>query len=107
MGIHLISDLNTDKVHSLTIKDYTVFFQKLLIDLNHTILHTAYHQFEPQGLSLFFLLGESHLSIHTYPENNLIAFDFYSCKKLETEEIKRKINDFLETNGEYSIINRI
>ena len=107
MGIHLISDINTNRVHSLTVTDYTLFFQNMLTELKHTVLHTAYHEFTPHGITVFFLLGESHLSIHTYPENNLIAFDFYSCKNLNVEEIKKQLNLFFETEGEYLVINRI
>lgn len=29
------------------------------------------------------ILSESHISIHTYPENNMISIDFYSCKDLD------------------------
>jgi S-adenosylmethionine/arginine decarboxylase-like enzyme len=38
-----------------------------------TPLKDASHQFEPQGVSIIYLLAESHLSIHTWPENNCFA----------------------------------
>lgn len=36
-------------------------------------------QFEPQGVTVLFLLQESHLSFHTYPERGFVAIDCYTC----------------------------
>jgi S-adenosylmethionine decarboxylase len=38
-----------------------------------------YKEFEPQGVTLLFLLTESHLSFHSYPERGFIAVDMYTC----------------------------
>ena len=35
--------------------------------------------FYPQGNSAIFLLTTSHATIHTYPEENYITIDVYSC----------------------------
>ena len=39
-----------------------------------------------QGYTGFVILAESHISFHTYPENNFISIDFFSCKKLNQKE---------------------
>ena len=44
-----------------------------------TVLASRIHQFEPQGATVFVLLSESHLSIHTYPEKGYAAIDCYTC----------------------------
>lgn len=36
-------------------------------------------QFEPTGLSIIVLLSESHASIHTYPEQNGMFVDAFTC----------------------------
>ena len=36
-----------------------------------TIMESAFHRFEPQGVSGTVILAESHLSIHTWPEKGL------------------------------------
>lgn len=46
---------------------------------NATILRTASHKFEPQGVTAFLLLSESHISIHTWPECNAAAVDIFTC----------------------------
>tara|TARA_B100000965_G_scaffold204986_1_gene171147 strand:- start:7060 stop:7413 length:354 start_codon:yes stop_codon:yes gene_type:complete len=40
-------------------------------------IHT--HKFEPQGVTGFALLAESHLSIHTWPEKNIAKCDIFTC----------------------------
>ncbi len=45
-----------------------------------TILGESSYSFKPQGYTLVFLLGESHVAIHTYPEFNSITFQIYSCR---------------------------
>lgn len=44
-----------------------------------TIMESAFHRFEPQGVSGTVILAESHLSIHTWPEKAYAAMDFYTC----------------------------
>jgi S-adenosylmethionine decarboxylase len=44
-----------------------------------TVMESAFHRFEPQGVSGTVILAESHLSIHTWPERGYAAMDFYTC----------------------------
>ena len=37
------------------------------------------HKFEPQGVTGFALLEESHMSIHTWPEKNIAKCDIFTC----------------------------
>ena len=37
------------------------------------------HKFEPQGVTGYALLAESHISIHTWPENRLAKCDIFCC----------------------------
>lgn len=46
---------------------------------NATILTTAFHRFQPHGVSGVVVIAESHLSIHTWPETGYAAMDFYTC----------------------------
>ena len=47
-----------------------------------TVLNIAKYKFEPQGFTLVALLAESHMSFHTFPEKNIISFDFFTCGKV-------------------------
>ena len=44
-----------------------------------TLLNLITHRFEPQGVTGLALLAESHISIHTWPENSYAAADVFTC----------------------------
>lgn len=44
-----------------------------------TIVDEVFKKFEPQGLTGVLVLSESHLSIHTYPENGFVYLDLFTC----------------------------
>jgi S-adenosylmethionine decarboxylase len=44
-----------------------------------SILGQAESRFTPHGVSIVFLLAESHASIHTYPEHNACFLDIFTC----------------------------
>ena len=62
------------------------FFEKLVYKIAKkakvTVLEISKHRFEPQGFTLVALLAESHMSFHTFPEKNIISFDFFTCAKV-------------------------
>jgi len=43
------------------------------------VLKIETHKFDPQGVTGYALLAESHLSIHTWPENSLAKCDIFTC----------------------------
>lgn len=46
---------------------------------NMTIVSMQKHHFTPHGLTACWILAESHFAIHTYPEDNYITVDCYTC----------------------------
>ena len=65
-------------------KDYTAaFYEKIVYKIAKAakveILSINRHKFEPQGFTLIALLAESHMSFHTFPEKDVISFDFFTC----------------------------
>ena len=68
-------------------KDYSPsFYEKIIYKIAKAakvqILNVSSHKFEPQGFTLVALLAESHFSFHTFPEKNVISFDFFTCGKV-------------------------
>jgi S-adenosylmethionine decarboxylase len=51
-----------------------------------TILNVYFHQFSPHGVSGVILIAESHFTIHTWPEENYAAIDFFTCGEMEPEK---------------------
>ena len=44
-----------------------------------TLLNVSSHKFSPCGVTAIALLAESHISIHTWPENGLAVCDVFTC----------------------------
>ena len=63
-------------------------FKNHLKKSNFTILKFNEHYFEQQGYTCFWLLGESHLAIHTFPESNKSYVELSSCNKEKLETFK-------------------
>ena len=45
-----------------------------------------FHMFHPQGVTGYALLGDSHLSIHTWPEKGVAKCDIFTCSANSTPE---------------------
>ena len=79
-------------------------------EFNFNILSKKIHYFTPQGLTAFFLLSESHIGVHTWPEHNRAYMDIFSCSKnfkLTKEVLEPIIKKFLNPSVlNIEIINR-
>ena len=52
-----------------------------------TLLHLHLHRFgKEQGISGVAVLAESHISVHTWPERDYIAFDIFMCGDTNPEK---------------------
>jgi S-adenosylmethionine decarboxylase len=58
---------------------------------NMTVLNRFFHKFNPQGVTGIIALAESHLSIHTWPEDNYAAIDIFVCGDANPEEALQHI----------------
>ena len=89
---------------------------KIITDLNLNVVGESSHQFEkyngargpegashpcgPYGVTMIYLLAESHLSIHTFVDEGKIALDLFTCSlSIETEKLKSIIKDYFEVNS--------
>jgi len=72
-------------------------YSEMLIESGFNILDLVDHNFKPYGYTALFLLAESHLAIHTFPEENKTYIEISSC-------IKNKFENFLKINKR-SILN--
>ena len=107
-GIHYIIDyekLPFDTLNNLS--DLNKLFEKVIKISKTNILGKKFHKFKPQGLTWFYLLSESHLSFHSWPELGSISIDLYTCgdKKKAEESITFLKNYLLKkfNNKNYKI----
>jgi S-adenosylmethionine decarboxylase len=69
-------------------KELVATYKKQLIDAGFTILLFNEHHFPKQGYTCFWLLGESHLAIHTFPESSKSYIELSSCNLEKLEAFK-------------------
>lgn len=48
-----------------------------------SVVERRVHQFEPIGKTVFYVLEESHLSLHTWPESGYLHMDLVTCAVAE------------------------
>ncbi|MDA9820036.1 S-adenosylmethionine decarboxylase [Salibacteraceae bacterium] len=69
---------------------------KMLEQSGYTVLNFVEHHFEPQGYTSLWLLSESHLALHTFPENEKSYVELSGCRKEMNEDFVRLMNAWLE-----------
>ena len=81
VGEHITLDIiGTTKEYDPSVFEKVI--HKIAKAANVTILNISKYKFEPQGFTILALLAESHISFHTFPENGIISFDFFTCGKI-------------------------
>ncbi len=79
LGIHIIAEFWYCKNNIEDPKLVKKIFLETAKAGNNTALKYSYYKFKPIGLTAILILAESHISMHSWPENNYIAFDIFSC----------------------------
>lgn len=114
IGKHFIVDMfdiNSDKFMNInknddSIEKWNSFIKECLVQANVSLLNISWHNFDNNGaFTVIYLLSESHLSIHTWPENNFIALDIFTCGNSNTQLIVNKIINYFEPK--YTNINNL
>ncbi len=80
LGTHILIDFFDCDVeflnHRKTIEDC---LSEAAIICGATIVEKVIHQFNPHGISGVIVIAESHIAIHTWPENQFVAIDIFTC----------------------------
>ena len=96
-GYHMICDIK--EIQNQEILNSVVLLKKMLDIIcdkyQYTVLKKSEHVFEPQGCTILYMLSESHISIHTFPEKNYLAFDIYTCRPQLDNTVYENIYDFI------------
>ncbi len=54
---------------------------RIVAELDLHVVGEAWHQFPPPGgVTFLYLLRESHLAAHTYPETGLVTLNLFCCR---------------------------
>jgi S-adenosylmethionine decarboxylase len=81
VGTHLI--VNLYDISDTDLLSYmwrcNPILSNIVNELNLTVVNEAGHQFQPIGYTFAYVLSESHLTIHTYPEHSSCYIDIFCC----------------------------
>ena len=81
-GVHLMAEWYGCDVAALALIDAKTLRADCLsavFESGLNVVGDVFHQFEPHGVTGTVLLAESHLAVHTWPENGLVTIDIYVC----------------------------
>jgi S-adenosylmethionine decarboxylase len=67
-------------------------------DIKVAVVEKRVHKFTPVGKTLFYILEESHLSVHTWPESSYLHLDLVTCQKSERRPIE-VVDVFMQAFG--------
>lgn len=98
-GIHLIIDLYG--LGEDLLKDGPKIMERLEIvlqSIDATIVKKSFFSFENkgEGVTGYFILSESHLSFHSYPESNFIALDVFFCKPFDSNNTIKIVDSIFD-----------
>ena len=65
--------------------------ESIISDLNLNVVKKISHIFIPNGITLGYILSQSHLVVHTYPENGVIHVDLAMCSDLSEKEFENSL----------------
>jgi S-adenosylmethionine decarboxylase len=108
LGHHVLVSLYGITFHLLDdLAAIRAAFEKAVEACGATVLNRFSHQFHPQGVTIVYALAESHISIHTFPEEGSCAIDVYTCGTMNSmEAMKVLIEHFKPIEVSIQEVNR-
>ena len=80
VGTHLMLELNNCDRELLDDLPYIKeAMTQAATEVGAHIVGEAFHQFHPQGVTGVLAIAESHICIHTWPEQGYAAADIFTC----------------------------
>jgi S-adenosylmethionine decarboxylase proenzyme len=79
---------NSKKINDTNLVESTLLKAAEIAKLS--VVKTTIHHFNPIGVSGVVVIKESHIAIHTWPEHNYVALDFFTCN--ESYELEKSID---------------
>ena len=96
-GKHYMLDFHDVDLTILESTDGEASVIQAIINSGMTFLGSRSHLFPGGGLTSVFLLSESHLSFHTWPEHSFVAIDIYTCgNSIAADRLVRSMYDMLK-----------
>ncbi len=85
-------------------KRISALLHRAVLAAKATPVGEVFHRFSPQGVSGVVVIEESHLSIHTWPEDGYAAVDFYTCGECFPDAASEVMKDGLGAESVESML---
>jgi len=96
IGKHLIADFS-GALYQTDIKKIEHALKAAAQAAGAVVLNVVVHRFpQSDGVTGVAILAESHISVHTWPEHNYIAFDIFMCGNSDPQTALDWLRDFFE-----------
>ena len=88
-GLHIVANFKIVQSDKLTaFEPFKEFITHQIVNFDLTQIGEVYHNFENGGYTAVVCLTESHLSVHTWPENKFATFDIFLSNHLKDNRAK-------------------
>ncbi|HEV7553827.1 MAG TPA: S-adenosylmethionine decarboxylase [Kofleriaceae bacterium] len=83
----------------MRLRDHSAVFDlldRIVSDMKLHVAGTAWQAFpDPGGITVMYLLAESHLTIHTFPETGTATLNAYCCRPRTPADWNQLLRDVL------------
>ncbi len=109
VGRHIIAELYGVKKELISYEDTVKeILESVTEEARFNKVGSMYKQFKPYGVTGVILVEESHISIHTWPEYELVNLDVFTCG--DVSKVDKAFELFLErfkpTSYKHQVIDR-
>ncbi len=109
VGKHFIADLYGVPADTISLEE-TVrpIVEGVIEESELTKIKSFYQQFSPQGVTGIVLISESHVSVHTWPEYELVNLEVFTCGDFDKAEkaFNLFIKKFEPQSYQHHVLNR-
>lgn len=98
LGLHILLTLQTEDFKKLVeVEQFIQFTEQLLQKHQLEKVGFTKHVFENHSFTVAFCLMESHICIHTWPENKNLALDIYLCNYSQdnTQKVREVAREYV------------
>ncbi len=105
-GLHIVANFGVDNALKLgTFNSFKAFIADQIRKHNLQDVGSVFHNFEGGGYTAVVCLTESHLSVHTWPENRYVTFDIFLSNYLkDNREITRRLYEAVKEHFNATVL---
>ena len=101
IGKHLLVNIKNirDKDKLKFIADIKPLFLEIIDVFKLNVANWCSKQFKPYGVTLLYLLSESHLSCHTFVDEGILSMDLFTCnleQEIDQGELCKILRSFFD-----------